>query len=37
MWGLVALESIPAGYYLFDYNGEIIDSKLIDIRAEIYD
>jgi len=27
MWGLFALEDIPAGAFLMEYNGEIVTKK----------
>lgn len=37
MWGLVALEEIPAGAYLMEYLGEIVSKKQGDMRGTFYD
>lgn len=37
MWGLYALEDIPAGAFLFEYTGEIITKKEGDKRGREYD
>jgi len=37
MWGLIALEEIPAGAYLMEYRGEIVTKKQGDMRGSYYD
>jgi [histone H3]-lysine9 N-trimethyltransferase SUV39H len=37
MWGLFALEPIPAGAYVVDYVGEVLTAKDGDKRGRIYD
>jgi SET domain-containing protein len=37
MWGLFALEDIPAGAFLMEYNGEIVTKKHGDMRGTYYD
>jgi len=37
MWGLFALEPIPAGAYVVDYVGEVLTAKDGDKRGKIYD
>ena len=37
MWGLVALEDIPAGAFITDYRGEVVTKKTGDIRGTYYD
>ena len=37
MWGLVAMEDIPAGAYLMEYQGEIVTKKQGDMRGTYYD
>jgi histone-lysine N-methyltransferase SUV39H len=37
MWGLFALEPIPAGAYVVDYVGEVLTAKDGDKRGRVYD
>lgn len=37
MWGLFALEPIPAGAFIFEYLGEVITAKEGDKRGKTYD
>ena len=37
MWGLVAMEDIPAGAFLMEYQGEIVTKKQGDMRGTYYD
>lgn len=37
MWGLVAIEEIPAGAFLMEYLGEIVSKKQGDMRGTYYD
>jgi SET domain-containing protein len=37
MWGLFALEEIPAGAYVLEYVGEVLTAKEGDKRGRIYD
>lgn len=37
MWGLFALENIPAGAFLMEYRGEIVTKKHGDMRGTFYD
>lgn len=37
MWGLFALEDIPAGAFLMDYRGEVVTKKQGDMRGKFYD
>jgi hypothetical protein len=37
MWGLFALEDIPAGAYLTEYRGEVVTKKQGDMRGKFYD
>jgi len=37
MWGLFALEDIPAGAYVVEYVGEVLTAKVGDKRGRIYD
>jgi histone-lysine N-methyltransferase SUV39H len=37
MWGLYALEDIPAGAYVIEYVGEVLTAKEGDKRGKIYD
>lgn len=37
MWGVIALEPIPAGAFIMEYCGEIVTKKQGDIRGTIYD
>ena len=37
MWGLVALDDIPAGVFLMEYRGEIVTKKQGDMRGSYYD
>ena len=37
MWGLVAMEEIPAGAFLLEYQGEIVTKKQGDMRGTHYD
>jgi SET domain-containing protein len=37
MWGLYALEDIPAGAFLMEYRGEIVTKKHGDMRGTYYD
>ena len=37
MWGLFALEEIPAGAYVLEYVGEILTAKEGDKRGRVYD
>ena len=37
MWGLFALEDIPAGAFLMEYRGEIVTKKHGDMRGTFYD
>ena len=37
MWGVVALEDIPAGVFLMEYRGEIVTKKQGDMRGTYYD
>ena len=37
MWGLFALEEIPAGAYVLEYTGEVLTKKEGDKRGALYD
>jgi [histone H3]-lysine9 N-trimethyltransferase SUV39H len=37
MWGLFAMEDIPAGAFLMEYKGEIVTKKHGDMRGTYYD
>lgn len=37
MWGLFAMEDIPAGAFLMEYKGEIVTKKQGDMRGTFYD
>lgn len=37
MWGLVAMEDIPAGAFVTEYVGEVITKRFGDIRGQHYD
>lgn len=37
MWGLIAMEEIPAGAFLMEYLGEIVSKKQGDMRGTYYD
>ena len=37
MWGLIAMEEIPAGAFLMEYLGEIVSKKQGDMRGTFYD
>lgn len=37
MWGVVALEEIPAGAFIMEYRGEIVTKKQGDMRGTYYD
>jgi SET domain-containing protein len=37
MWGLFALENIPAGAFVVEYLGEVLTAKEGDRRGKIYD
>lgn len=37
MWGLIAMEEIPAGVYMMQYLGEIVTKKQGDMRGTFYD
>lgn len=37
MWGLFALEDIPAGAFLTEYRGEVVTKKQGDMRGKFYD
>ena len=37
MWGLTAMEEIPAGAFLMEYLGEIVSKKQGDMRGTYYD
>lgn len=37
MWGVFALEEIPAGAFLMEYNGELVTKKQGDMRGKYYD
>lgn len=37
MWGLFALEEIPAGAYVVDYCGEVITAHEADRRGKVDD
>ena len=37
MWGLFALEDIPAGAFVLEYTGEVITKKEGDKRGKNYD
>lgn len=37
MWGLFAMEDIPAGAFLMEYKGEIVTKKQGDMRGTYYD
>jgi SET domain-containing protein len=37
MWGLYAMEDIPVGAYLMEYQGEIVTKKQGDMRGTYYD
>jgi SET domain-containing protein len=37
MWGLFALEDIPAGAFIMEYRGEIVTKKHGDMRGTFYD
>ena len=37
MWGLFALEPIPAGAYVVEYTGEVLTAKDGDMRGKFYD
>ena len=37
MWGLFAMEEIPAGAFLMEYLGEIVSKKQGDMRGTYYD
>ena len=37
MWGLIAMEEIPAGAFLMEYLGEIMSKKQGDMRGTYYD
>ena len=36
MWGLVAMEEIPAGAFLMEYVGEMVTKKQGDMRGTYY-
>ena len=37
MWGLFALQEIPAGAFVIQYTGEILQKKHGDERGKVYD
>jgi SET domain-containing protein len=37
MWGLIALEPIPAGAFVIQYVGEVLTARDGDKRGKIYD
>jgi len=37
MWGLYAMEEIPAGCFLMEYVGEMVTKKQGDMRGTFYD
>ena len=37
MWGLIAIEEIPAGAFLMEYLGEVVSKKQGDMRGTYYD
>jgi SET domain-containing protein len=37
MWGLFAMEDIPAGAFVVEYLGEVVTKKIGDIRGTHYD
>lgn len=37
MWGLFALEPIPAGAFVVEYVGEVLTAKDGDKRGKVYD
>jgi SET domain-containing protein len=37
MWGLFAMEEIPAGAFLMEYVGEMVTKKQGDMRGTYYD
>ena len=37
MWGLFALETIPAGAFVVEYTGEVLTTKEADRRGRNYD
>ena len=37
MWGLFALEEIPAGAFIMEYKGEVVTKKQGDMRGTCYD
>jgi SET domain-containing protein len=37
MWGLFALEEIPAGAFVTQYTGEVLTKKEGDKRGAVYD
>lgn len=37
MWGLIALEPIPAGAFVIEYVGEVLTARDGDKRGKIYD
>ena len=37
MWGLIAIEEIPAGAFIMEYLGEVVSKKQGDMRGTYYD